>query len=176
MQVVRDRAGVSNGSLFHHFPTRQDLTAAVIAAGLDDHQRALLAELTGDARTGVSGAVRRHLRWVQDNPSVARLLLSTPPDALRASVSEPVLNANREFFTAVADWLGRHGWKQRPQFRVVLALWIGPSQECSRQWLAAPEVWSLEQITDDLAEAAWIALAPILRGNEKGSGTEGTPI
>lgn len=49
LQQVRRRAGVSNGSLFHHFPTRDDLTAAVVAAALTDHQDALLAELVNDA-------------------------------------------------------------------------------------------------------------------------------
>lgn len=162
MQAVRQRAGVSNGSLFHHFPTRQDLTAAVVASGLDQHQRALLAELRADARVSVTGVVRRHLRWVQDNPAVARLLLGAPADVLRASVSGPVLDSSRRFFDSVGSWLREHGWEERPQLRVVVALWIGPAQECSRLWLAASGTWSLDTVADDLAEGAWAVLGPLL--------------
>jgi AcrR family transcriptional regulator len=162
LRAVRQRAGVSNGSLFHHFPTRRDLTAAVVAAGLDDHQRLLLAALGSNAERGVTDAVRRHLVWVEENPAVARLLLSAPPDLLRASVSEDVLDGSRRFFDAVADWLSAHGWRQRPQLRVVLALWIGPAQECSRNWLAAPDTWSLAEVADDVADGAWAALKPWL--------------
>lgn len=60
LPAVRQRAGVSNGSLFHHFPTRQDLTAAVVASGLGEHHRVLLAELGEDATASVTGEVRRH--------------------------------------------------------------------------------------------------------------------
>ncbi|MDN5751455.1 MAG: TetR/AcrR family transcriptional regulator [Pseudonocardia sp.] len=175
LQTVRQRAGVSNGSLFHHFRTRQDLTAAVIAAALEEHQRVLLEELSADAASGVAGVVRRHLRWVHDNQAVARLLLSAAPDVLRSSMSEPVLEANRRFFEAVAEWLREHGWQTRPELGVVLALWIGPAQEYSRQWLAAPGKPAPTTAADDLALGAWTALAPLLHqaGNGENTATEG---
>lgn len=162
LQVVRQRAGVSNGSLFHHFPTRHDLTAAVVAAGLEEHQRVLLAELTGDAEVGVTGVVRRHLRWVQDNVALARMLLGAPADVLRAAVPEAVLEDNRRFSIAVSTWLQEHGWTRAPELRVVVALWIGPAQECSRLWLAEPAAWQLQSVADDLAAGAWAALHPLL--------------
>lgn len=167
LQAVRRRAGVSNGSLFHHFPTRQDLTAAVVAAGLQDHQRVLMAELGPDPETAVTGVVRRHLRWVQDNPALARLLLATPPRLLRASVPDAVLAENRRFFTTVAAWLQEHGWGDTPELRVVNALWLGPAQECSRLWLAEPEAWSLQAAAGDLATGAWVALRPLLRHGDR---------
>jgi len=162
LQAVRRRAGVSNGSLFHHFPTRQDLTAAVVAAGLGEHQRVLLAMLGDDARAGVRGVVHRHVRWVLDNAALARLLLGAPAELLRASVPEAVLEDNRRFFTAVSAWLQEHGWSRQPELRVVVALWIGPAQECSREWLAAPARWSLPSVANDLADGAWAAVSPLL--------------
>lgn len=121
LQAVRLRAEVSNGSLFHHFRTRQDLTAAVVGAALEEHQGLLLAELGDDAEYGVGGAVRRHLRWVEENREIARLLLSAPPDVLRRSVSTPVLDGNRRFFSAVGSRLRQYGWRERPPLPVVLA-------------------------------------------------------
>ena len=160
LQAVRKCAGVSNGSLFHYFPTRQDLTSAVVAAALEDHHRVLLAELGADAEDGVTGVVRRHLQWVRDNPGIARLLLGTPLAMLRAAVPEAALEDSRRFHTAVSAWLSEHDWAQRPQLRVVLALWIGPAQECSRLWLAEPEVWPLLSVADDLASGAWPPCSP----------------
>lgn len=170
MQAVRQRAGVSNGSLFHHFPNRQVLLAAVLAAGLRDHQRTLLAELDGaDAEQGVAGVVRRHLQWVQDHPAVARLLLTSAEVAGR-ELPEPVLAENREFFGAVAQWLAGRSWSGEPQLLVVVALWIGPSHECSRRWLAAPDAWALTDVADDLARGAWHAVRPLMGQGRTGGG------
>ncbi len=165
LQEVRQRAGVSNGSLFHHFRTRTDLTAAVVGAALEEHQRLLLAELDEEAELGVTRVVRRHLRWVQDNPEVARLLLGASPEVLRRSLSTPVVDGNRRFFAALAEWLHEHGWRERVGLPVLLALWIGPAQEFSRQWLAAEDATPLTAAGDDLAHGAWAALRPLLHGD-----------
>ena len=163
LRVVRQRAGVSNGSFFHYFPTRQDLTSAVVAAGLEEHHRVLLAELSSDPEVGVTGVVHRHLHWVQDNAAIARLLLGAPVALLRAAVPQPALEDNRRFFTAVSAWLDEHGWTRTRELRVLVALWIGPAQECSRLWLAEPDAWPLQSVGDDLAAGAWAAMQPLLR-------------
>lgn len=162
MQTVRQRAGISNGSLFHHFRTRQELDAALVAAALDEHQQALLVELTGGVESAVTGVVCRHLQWVQDNAAVARLLLYAPPEVLRAALAAPALEANRAFFGSISAWLQQHGWQGRPALPVVLALWIGPAQEYSRQWLAGDRRSQVVDAADDLASGAWAALALLL--------------
>jgi len=162
LHALRQRAGVSNGSLFHHFPTRQDLRNAVLAVALQQHQQLLLVELVNDAEKAVMGVVRRHLRWVNDNQAIAQLLLNTAPDVLRESVSPPVIEENREFFRAVAAWLGEHGWDGHPAIPVALALWIGPAQEYSRQRLARADRAASLADADDLANGAWAALSPFL--------------
>lgn len=162
LQAVRERAGVSNGSLFHHFPTRQDLTAAVVAEALEEHQRALLAQLGTDAQLGVTGAVRQHLSWVDDNRQVARLLLSTPPEVLRLSLYGPVLESNRRFFLEIEGWLREHGWRETVPLPVVLALWVGPAQEFSRQQLAQDDNPSVLKAEEGLCAGAWAALRPLL--------------
>lgn len=161
LQSVRQRAGVSNGSLFHHFHSRQDLAAAVVGDALQEHQQVLLAELGGDPESGVTGAVREHLRWVDEHRQVARLLLSAPPGLLRLSLAGPALESNRRFFTEIDRWLREHGWRGRVPLSVVLSLWIGPAQEFSRQRLS----WDDDLVStaaDDLASGAWAALRPLL--------------
>lgn len=163
LQAVRQRAGVSNGTLFHHFPTRADLAAAVVAAGLGGHQDAMLHELraAGTAAGGVRAVVVRHLRWVEDNQQLARLLLAASPEVLRAGLNAAALTANRAFFAEVAGWLRGAGWSGAPDLTVLVALWIGPAQEYTRGWLAAPHT-PLAAVAAALADGAWHALQPLL--------------
>ncbi|ADP82351.1 TetR/AcrR family transcriptional regulator [Pseudofrankia inefficax] len=164
LQAVRLRAGVSNGSLFHYFPTREALGGAVIAAGLCDHQSALTAELRAATgrRVGIERVVIRHLRWLQDDRPLARLFLTTPPDVLRSGLDPVAVAENQRFFQDVASWLREHGWTGTPGLAVVLALWIGPAQEYARRQLAATTAGNLGEAADELAAGAWRAVRPLL--------------
>jgi AcrR family transcriptional regulator len=161
---ARERACVSNGTLFHHFPTRQHLKNAVIAAGLADHQEVLLEQLrTADsARTGVMNLVLRHLQWLHDNRELARLLLFTSPQTLIAGLDDSAMAATRQFVADIDDWLRSHGWRGRPELPVVNALWIGPAQDYARGWLGSSDR-DLAVVAPIFAEAAWNAVRPMLR-------------
>jgi AcrR family transcriptional regulator len=163
LQAVRLRAGVSNGSLFHYFPSREALAGAVIAAGLSDHQSALTAELCAvtDARAGIERVVIRHVQWMQNHRALAQLFLSTPPDVLRSGLDAAAVAGNRSFFQDVASWLRDQGWSGAPELAVVLALWIGPAQEYARSHLAAGS-GRLDAAADALAAGAWRAVQPFL--------------
>jgi AcrR family transcriptional regulator len=163
LQAVRQRAGVSNGTLFHHFSTRDDLAGAVVAAGMSAHQDELRAELHAatSSRDAVTGVVHRHLRWVTDHRQLAGLLLSASPATLRAALPAPTVSANRTFFTEVSEWLTARGWTGSPPLTAVAALWLGPAQYYARGWLADPDD-SLRTVAADLAAGAWHALAPLL--------------
>ncbi len=70
---IRQEAGVSVGAVYHHFPNKEELYLQVWLRALADYQdgfRAALAECA-DARSGVEGAVVRHLQWVSGNPQRA---------------------------------------------------------------------------------------------------------
>jgi AcrR family transcriptional regulator len=164
LQAVRERARVSNGTLFHHFPTRQHLKDAVVAAGLADHQEVLLEQLrtAESARAGVMNLVLRHLQWLHDNRKLARLLLFTPPQELMAELDDAAMSASRRFVADIAEWLRSNGWRGNPELPVVNALWIGPAQDYARGWLATRDQ-DLEVVAPILAEAAWNAVRPLLR-------------
>ncbi|MDN5861535.1 MAG: TetR/AcrR family transcriptional regulator [Pseudonocardia sp.] len=166
MQAVRERAGLSSGSLFHHFPTRADLAAAVVTAGIADHQAVLTQALGAaeGAEDGIRRAVVRHVHWIEDNPQLARLLLLSPPDVLRRMLDEAALDAKRGFAAAIGAWLSRHGWSGTPELAVVVALWIGPAHEYARGRLDSPTA-PTAPIAEALADGAWRAVRPHLRGD-----------
>jgi AcrR family transcriptional regulator len=164
MEDVRRAAQVSNGSLYHHFPTRAELTARLLLVGMTDCQDGIREALAaaGDARAGIQDVVRAQLAWVEANPELARLLYGdVPDDVLRAA--EPAFStANAAYVEEVGGWLRAQadrgqvidGW-----FGTVHALWLGPVQELARNWLQGRSRVTPTEAAPDLAAGAWRALA-----------------
>jgi len=163
LRAVRQGAGVSNGTLFHHFPTRADLASSVVATGMAEQQSALLLQLQESAsvRQAVTGVVEQHLRWVADNQRLADLLLTAAPRTLRGGLPDGARQAHRGFFAEVARWLTAHGWSGTPDLTVMVSMWLGPAQYYARGRLAAPDD-SLAVVAAALAGAAWRAVQPFL--------------
>ena len=153
LEDVRHEAGVSVGAVYHHFPDKQRLAEAVWLDALERYQAAFLAVLrehTG-AREGIVAGVRQHLRWVAAHRDDAALLFSARPAAAREH--------NRAFFTAIrAWWAGNEGALRPFDLDLAHALWLGPSQEYCRHWLAGRARRIPPAVAGTLAEAAWQSL------------------
>ncbi len=110
MSEVCRRAGVSNGSLFHHFPTRDALVTAVYVHVVEEYQAHLLAAIGTDvtAAHGIRAIVRTHYDWVSAHPDDARLLVELRGEVKDTSHSddeEPWAAANRRTFATLASWV-----------------------------------------------------------------------
>ncbi|MEU8825854.1 TetR/AcrR family transcriptional regulator [Streptomyces sp. NPDC048636] len=162
VEQVRKRAGVSNGSFFHHFPNKQDLAEAVYLQGLEQHQAELLAVLTPQLglRAGIEEVVHRHLGWMAEHPRHATFLLA-PPDWIAPGDAPQIASSSRGFFHSVARWLREHGWAGTPALTIVIAIWTGPAQEYARHRLLG-SAERTEDAAPVLAQAAWMALKPLL--------------
>ncbi|WP_318218751.1 TetR/AcrR family transcriptional regulator [Streptomyces sp. SCL15-6] len=165
VEQIRKRADVSNGSLFHHFPSKQDLAEAVYLQGLEQHQAELHAALTPQLglRAGIEGVVHRHLTWMAEHPRLATFLLA-PPDWIAPRDAPQIAASSREFFDSIAQWLRGHGWAGTPALTIVIAIWTGPAQEYARHRLLSGADRT-DDATQVLAQAAWNALKPLLRPN-----------
>ena len=157
LDEVRREAEVSVGALYHHFPDKPALAAAVYAQLMGEYQAGFVATLRTEdtAEGGIRAGVAYHLKWVAAHRGESRLLLGDRLDsaALRA--------ANRDFFSAVRDWWRPHhtyGALRPMRIGITAALWLGPAQEFSRYWIAGGEAKMPRDVVETFATAAWAAL------------------
>lgn len=157
LEDVRREAGVSVGALYHHFPDKAALAAAVYAQVMAEFQAGFITMLRGHATAegGIRGGVDHHLRWVAAHRGEAELLLGDRRD------SPALRESNGEFFSAVRDWWRPHqgyGALRPIQTTITAALWFGPAQEFSRYWLAGGAAKLPRGAIKTFADAAWVAL------------------
>jgi AcrR family transcriptional regulator len=158
LEDIRRDAGVSVGALYHHFPDKTALAAALFAELTETVQQGFLAELRAhpDAAGGVRAGVRFYLRWVSSNRASASFLLAGRP-----ADDERLRALNRPFFAEVMSWWETHvhyGTLRSLPFDVLQALWLGPAQEYCRHWVAGRSRRVPASVAGVLAEAAWLTL------------------
>ncbi len=164
MNALRREAGVSNGSLYHHFPSRADLAARLLLDGMTDCQHQVLDVLAAasEAQDGLRGVVERQLAWVEDHVDLARLLYGDLPDDVFIAAEPTFSIGNRAYVKVVSAWLhnqAERGTLRELPFGVAHALWLGPTQEFSRHWLRGRSRVTPRQVASELANGAWRALA-----------------
>jgi AcrR family transcriptional regulator len=155
LDEVRADAQVSVGAVYHHFADKEALAEAVWLDALERYQRGFLEALRAqpDARGGITGAVRFHMEWVARHRDLARILLGARPAGARA--------LNEPFFSEVLVWWRGHahyGALADLDLDLAHALWLGPSHEFCRQWLAGHARRIPSAVADTLSEAAWAVL------------------
>ncbi len=137
---VRDAVGVSNGSLFHAFPSRAALAAAAWVDGMVDYQRTALRAVDGedDPEKALRALIEVHLAWVETHRDLARFLFATLPDDVMAEAAAPLASHNARFFAVLDDFyrsLAKAGLSAPMQRTVAHSLAIGPAQEYCRLWV-----------------------------------------
>ena len=161
LDEVRREAEVSVGALYHHFPDKPALAAAVYAQLISEYQAGFVAMLRehDTAEGGIRAGVAYHLQWVTGHRAEARLLLGDRID------SAALRDSNRDFFAAVRDWWRPHhtyGVLRPMRLGVTAALWLGAAQEYSRYWIAGGEAKMPRETAETFATAAWA----VLRAND----------
>lgn len=157
LEDVRLEAGVSVGAMYHHFADKAALVDALYVELIGRFQSEFLAELRehASAEEGIKAGVRLYLRWVARHRAEAGVLLGHRCDA-------PALRErNRALFSETMAWWRTHvhyGSLRDLPFDVIQALWIGPSQEYTRHWLAGRAKRTPPAVAEVFAEAAWHAL------------------
>jgi AcrR family transcriptional regulator len=161
---VRRRCDASVGSIYHHFGSKEGLAGQLYLEIQRDYHRAYLDTLRDSrrAREGVTGAVRHHLRWVASQPDRARYLFHyREHEVIRASDGAAAA-LNAEFYAEATQWLRAHVDRGRIKPlppRLYQALWMGPTLEYARQWVASDgRLAELTAAEKALTRSAWEAL------------------
>lgn len=159
-------SGVSNGSIYHHFGAKEGVLAALVVDALAGYQDGLLAVLDAhadDPAAGVRAAVAFELRWFEENPRAARLVIAhrdavAAGDPGRAALRE----INRPFFRNVRAWLDHHvrtgAIPERADFNLLHAVVFAPARELGSLWLAGRVKERPTSFASVLGDAAWAGL------------------
>jgi AcrR family transcriptional regulator len=163
MQDIRCRAGVSNGSLYHHFKSKNALAAAVYLQGIIDYQTGLLAALERqtEARAGIEAIVRHHLTWVSEQKEWAGYLTRMRHAAFISELERPIAEQNLLFMERIVKWFSPRvaaGDLREVPFDLLIPLIIGPCQEFTRFLLEGKARTGIKAAADEMARAAWLAL------------------
>lgn len=183
MDMVRQRAGVSNGSVYHHFATKQALADALYGQVLREFHGTLLVPLASNppatrlrAQAVVRAFVRAYLHWVVSRPDQARLLAECKRDDRLFGDPEQLQQADRNGFEALAAFITKGaeaGHLQDFSAEVWTALVLGPCIQLTPGWLARGTKLGAVQIPPPLRkalqEAAWHAVAAPVSGGPLGS-------
>ncbi len=163
IEDICSRAGVSVGSLYHHFKSKDMLAAQLYFQGIADYQKGLLGELGSakNAKQGVLGSVRYHLNWVAQNADQARFLFQQRHAGFMEQSEDEFIKMNAEFFSGIALWMKAHvdsGDLQRMPPDVYVCMVLGPCQEYSRLFLSGRCMTPVDKAIRELGDAVWHAL------------------
>lgn len=163
IEMIRERAGASVGSLYHHFGGKEQLAAALYLDRLTSYEAGYEDALAvaSDAESGVRGVVAHHLSWAQEHPDDARFLLDHSHFERSLARSGELPASNRGFYRRVQKWIDAQvsAGEIRPlSADLYYAFWLGPAQELARQWLAKRSRTKPADVIEIMSEAAWSAL------------------
>lgn len=162
---IRDRAGASIGSIYHHFSGKEQIFAALYLDAIADSQAFGLRALRGaeNLEEGVRELVRSYLRWVKGHRELAAFVLSMRRTEFMQETERELDRMNGEFRVELEAWWAERDdaqvWRVTPD--VLFAVLIGPSEEFARRWLRGKTSTSLRRAADILAEAAWLSLSAL---------------
>jgi AcrR family transcriptional regulator len=170
IEAVTAASGTTNGSVYHHFGSRDGLLSSAIdrvfAAAMKSARPALDTRPAVDA---ISDFVGRYVSWVATHRREATVLYQAPL-ALQAAMPSP---AKQEAFAPIGAWLaGRmdEGELETLDLALVDPVAFGPVHELCRRWLANPESAAPSDQTGTLAQA----VVAILTGGRATAGSTGT--
>jgi AcrR family transcriptional regulator len=162
---IPECACVSNGTLFHHFPTKDAIADTLYLEAIADFQEGLwrlLAERPRSLRKAVRGVIEHQIEWIEANVDRARFVYTRGTLDGDSPGAAELTEMNRKLAASYQEWLQpfieRH--QVRPTSMLVLnAIVTGPTHALARRWLARQITSPLHAYLDELADSASAALS-----------------
>lgn len=163
MEQVRVRAQASNGSLYHHFPTKAQLVLALYQQSLQDFHAHLLPVLADDppAEAGTRALVQAYIDWVALHPQRARVLHELRRTDAVASAPQTLGATNAEAFAVLRAWAERKaaaGEMRAMAFDVWIALVFAPLLHLTPLWTRHLPIAVAPATREQLATGVWHAI------------------
>jgi AcrR family transcriptional regulator len=165
---IQARAGVSNGALFHHFPSKDAIAGALYLRGIAAYQTGLVKALEQHrgpkaARATIGAAVHHHLAWVEANRDLASFMYERGRPDWQPAHGAEVRKLNRATAAQIRDWMAplvETGLVRDMPLTALAAVVNGPAHFVARRWLSGLSAARPTSFTSVLADAAWAAVAP----------------
>lgn len=161
--AIRKAAGVSNGSFFHWFGSKDGLAAALYLDCVVDYHRAMAGAVAGGpgAEEGIERLIRAHLDWVVSARPRARFLFEQVRAEWLTLIRAEREAENARFAATIEDWRRPHvaaGRLRELPPMVFFALLAGPAQMLCRAFLAGTSAEDPRLAAADLIGGARRAL------------------
>lgn len=161
---IRERAGTSNGALFHHFPSKEAIADALYLDAIASFQEGLWELLRRRPRSleaAVGGAVSHQLAWTEQHTDLARFLYLRGHLDWDAPGGAKLAELNRGLAGAFREWMAplvASGEVRQTSMLMVTAIVTGPAHAIARRWLAGQVQGALTAYAGELADAACAGL------------------
>lgn len=164
VQDLSARSGVSMGSLYHHFGSRDGVVFALYRRSLEKMLEAITAEVLPCAtpREGVMALVAAYLRWVKRHRSEARVIFGIAEAELSTPHRKELAALGARVVQPLAGWLAPHvaaGTVIPLPPGLLEVMLIGPAAEASRRLLNGGTSYSFSDALAALPEAVWNSVA-----------------
>lgn len=164
---IREKAGASTGSIYHHFGSKEQIAASLYIEGLRQTQEAGLEAVlrTRTARTGIAAQVAAYIDWVVDHPAMARFLFGMRHAPFLADDEATIATLNEDMQRRGAQWLAaRVAAGELPDIDPSLrwALIFGPCRHWAGSWLRGTTTTSPDEAKRHIATAVHAALQALL--------------
>lgn len=160
---IRQAAGMSNGSLFHHFGNKEGIAVAVFVSLVRTYQAEIAEKLspTRQAAEGIEAFIRAHNQWIEGDPDGARILFNGHHPSWSDEALKKIRAENQGFGQALLDWKNDLDDKERLDnwsLALILATLVGPTQVMCRAWLSGQSKVPPSENVESLVKLAKNAL------------------
>jgi AcrR family transcriptional regulator len=161
---IRSRSEVSNGALFHHFPTKDAIADALFVEAIASFHEGLwelMARKPRSLRSAVRGVIEHLLGWIEEHPDLARFVYMRGHLDWDSPGGSEVEELNRRMAAAIREWMApsiERGEIRQRSMLVISAIVTGPAHAIAQRWLAGQLDSPPTAFADELADAAWAGL------------------
>jgi len=157
--AIRTSAGVSNGSFFHLFDSKEALAAELFLDAIRAYHQAMLRAVDGEigAAEGVAALIRAYMAWVTTNRPRAHFLFEQARAEWFEGIGQGLRAENAKFGEGVDRWrlpLVDAGDFLSMNAHVFASQVIGPAQMFCRAWLSGRDRTHPTRFAQELIDCA----------------------